>query len=106
MKKRIYISAPINGYDLQERKHFFQAMEDIIKAVGHTPVSPMKNGLSLDAPYEEHMKRDLELLRTCDVVVFCGDFGASVGCRRELEEAQNLYKTMLFNPKLDEIYNL
>ena len=41
--KKIYISAPISGYDLTERKALFSQMEDILAEEGYKPVNPFSN---------------------------------------------------------------
>ena len=87
MAKKIYISAPINGYDLNERKRFFEQKEKGIKALGYIPVNPMKNGVPLDAPVSEHFKADLKLLLDCDEAWFYGNINESKGCLLEWRTA-------------------
>lgn len=87
MTKKIYISAPINGYDLNERKRFFEQKEEEIKALGYIPVSPMRNGVPYDAPVSEHFKADLKLLLDCDEVWFYGNINESKGCLLEWRTA-------------------
>ena len=87
MAKKIYISAPINGYDLNERKRFFEQKEEEIKALGYTPVNPMRNGVPYDAPISEHFKADLKLLLDCDEAWFYGKITESTGCSFEWRTA-------------------
>lgn len=67
--KKIYISAPISGYDLTERKALFSQMEDILAEEGYKPVNPFSNPLPDSAPYTEHLKQDIKLLLDCDGMV-------------------------------------
>ena len=62
----VYISGKISGKTQQEAEADFGKYAEIIQAAGHTPVNPMKNGLHIDAPWEDHMERDLEMLLASD----------------------------------------
>ena len=42
--------------------------ENTVSYTHLTPVNPMKNGLPFDAPWEDHMERDLEMLRASDAI--------------------------------------
>lgn len=55
MAKKIYISAPINGYDLNERKRFFEQKEEEIKALGYIPVNPMENAVFSKLKYGDKL---------------------------------------------------
>lgn len=68
-KKKIYISAPISGYDLTERKALFSQIEDILAEEGYKPVNPFNNPLPDSAPYTDHLKQDIKLLLDCDGIV-------------------------------------
>ena len=52
--KKIYLSAPISGYDIPERQQTFQEMETKLSKLGYQILNPMKNGLdiSLDVLFE------------------------------------------------------
>lgn len=65
-KKKIYISSPITGYNLNERHKFFARIENELTILGYKAVNPMSKPLSDSAPYTEHMKEDLRLLLGCD----------------------------------------
>lgn len=86
---RVYISAPISGYDLEGRKEFFQAAEEFVRACGHQPVNPMGDIDTDDPPAkEECMKADIADLLKCDAMLQIGDWAKSRGCMTELDVAQ------------------
>ena len=58
-KKKIYISSPITGYNLNERHKFFARIEKELTILGYKAVNPMSKPLSDSAPHTEHMKEDL-----------------------------------------------
>lgn len=84
---KIYISGKISGKSLQKAEEDFGAYAEIIQAAGHTPVNPMKNGLPFDAPWEDHMERDLEMLRASDAICLLPDWVDSCGAKIELQQA-------------------
>ena len=109
---RIYISLPISGHDLEEReKKAAQMKGQVMQAVKTNKLAYIsKNGkvVSLtenntvvitpfeivpDATgmtYEQVMAKDLEVLMTCDIVVFARHWQYSKGCRIEFAVAREL----------------
>lgn len=109
---RIYISLPISGYDLEERKKKAAQMKDqVMQAVKTKKLAYIsKNGKAVsltesntvvvtpfeivpDATgmtYEQVMAKDLEVLMTCDIVVFARHWQYSKGCRIEFAVAREL----------------
>lgn len=83
MKKRIYISAPITGHDLAERKEYFAEVAEQLEEAGYEPVNPFDNGLPDTAPRTEHMKADLKMLLSCDGYVQSVATHGSIGCVSE-----------------------
>lgn len=61
-KKKIYISGPISGHNIEERRKAFQEIECMLEAQGYDVFNPTKNGLPADATTHEHMKRDIDNL--------------------------------------------
>ena len=59
--KKIYISGQISGQPIDSAREKFERAERRIKAMGSEPVTPMKNGLPENAPWELHMAHDIEL---------------------------------------------
>lgn len=83
IKKKIYISSPITGYNLNERHKFFARIEKELTILGYKAVNPMSKPLSDSAPYTEHMKEDLRLLLGCDGIIVPNRWRCSKGCEME-----------------------
>lgn len=105
---KIYISGPITGYDLEERKQAFEyARKEILdfcerwgeKSGGHTEVevfSPphaYKEGMT----YAQIMRYDIEQLLKCDLIVFLNGWQDSRGCKAEREVAKVCGIKILFD---------
>lgn len=109
---RIYISLPISGHDLEEReKKAAQMKGQVMQAVKTNKLAYIsKNGKAVlltenntvvitpfeivpdatDMTYEQVMAKDLEVLMTCDIVVFARHWQYSKGCRIEFAVAREL----------------
>lgn len=97
----IYISGPISGYDLEERRKAFMEIEERLKAQGYETVNPMKNGLPDEATTHEHMKRDIELLLTCDRIYFMKKWTHSKGCKLEFDVATAIGLPVMFEEAIE-----
>ena len=86
-KRRVYLSLPISGYDIDERCKTSECMEEKLLELGFEVFNPMKNGLPRFACTCEHMKADLKALLDCDAVLFMHGFNHSAGCYTELTVA-------------------
>lgn len=115
---RIYISLPISGHDLNERKEKAALMkEQVMWAVRHKNLSFVsKNGKATslteantmvytpfdivpDATgmtYERIMAKGLEVLMMCDLILFARHWQYSKGCRIEFAVAKELGIRMNF----------
>lgn len=117
-KHKIYISLPITGYDLEERKERAEEMKAMMEGnlrrghvsfiakngrpvglcAGNTVVAtpfdivPDATGMS----YAEIMARDLKELMESQVVCFAKGWHTSKGCRVEFAVAKELGLTMCF----------
>lgn len=80
---KIYLSGPISGYDLDERRRLFGKTENCLSNNGYEVFNPLKNGLSEDALKSEHMRADIRNLTECDAIVFLPRWEYSAGCRTE-----------------------
>ena len=79
---RIYISAPIAGYNMGERQRFFASKAERVKSKGHDPVNPME-GVNLNMKRAAIMRKDLQQLLSCDGIMMCQGWEHSQGCTLE-----------------------
>ncbi|UOF76777.1 deoxycytidylate deaminase [Caudoviricetes sp.] len=89
MRKKIYISGPMTGMPDLNRKTFTDA-EELLHRRGYEPVNPHKNGLPDTATWEDHMKRDLEMLNGCDGVAVLWGCDKSKGSQIEMSAARRM----------------
>ena len=98
MKKRIYISGPISGHDMEERRKAFKTAEVFLKAQGYEVVNPIAEADAHpeDATTHEHMRRDIELLMTCDIIYMMRRWTHSKGCKVEFDVATAIGLQVMF----------
>lgn len=100
-KKRIYISGPISGRDLEQCRQDFQATETFLREQGHDPFNPMKNGLPADVSTHEHMHRDLCVLTSesqpFDAIFMKRGWLHSAGCKLEFDVATSIGLLVIFD---------
>lgn len=77
---KVYISLPISGHDIVERRAFAENIERKLLELGHNPANPLRNGLAPDAPYRAHMRRDIYNLCGCDAIYQAPGWQDSQGC--------------------------
>ena len=94
---KCYISLPITGYDLTERRETAARIETKLQQLGFETVNPMSKGLSDAAPYSEHMMQDLKLLLDCDHIFLAKGWENSGGCRLEADVAMKCGLKMILN---------
>ena len=87
VRRKVYLSGPISGYDYEERRITFGLWNTVMRAHGFEPVNPMENGVPKDAPSEEHMRVDLMMLLKCDCIMMLKGWERSLGARLEHEVA-------------------
>lgn len=103
---KVYISLPITGHDLTEVRRRAERAKQLLAAMGHEPVSPLDVSPDPDAPYHEHIGRDIAALLTCDAALFLDDWGTSRGCYLEMEAAFIYKKEILFECQLKNEENV
>lgn len=94
--KRVYISGPISGHNLEERRASFKKIQNLLEVQDYQPINPMENGLPAEATTHEHMKRDIELLMTCDMIYMMRRWTHSKGCKVEFDVATAIGLPVLF----------
>lgn len=83
MKKKIYISLPISGYDLQERIDTAMQLEVRLRGAGYDVFNPLGQQWEAGLTTHDYMRRDIEGLLSCDAVVFLNGWNKSAGCHTE-----------------------
>ena len=82
---KIYISLPITGYDLQERKQYAENVRSRLQQIypDGKIITPFDVNPDPSLPYEELIGKDIAALLTCDMVYVCNGSNHSKGCRLE-----------------------
>lgn len=91
--KRVYISGPMTGqpdYNLPA----FNAEAAKLRAQGYAVINPAENGLPDDAPWTEHMRRDITDLMTCGTIFMLPGWSRSQGAQIERDLAVRLGMTV------------
>lgn len=81
--KKIYISGKITGLPINEVVAKFRAAEAKIRRFGFEPVSPLRNGLPLEAEWADQMGEDVKLLLKSDAIYMMADWQQSEGATLE-----------------------
>lgn len=100
---RAYLSGPISGYDMNERRKAFSEAEELIREQGVEVVIPLNNGLPDDAEWSDHMLRDLEMLIDCDMMVLLPGWQHSRGCLTEVRFARKMGLLVLGSHEAEQI---
>ena len=100
--KKVYLSLPISGYDLEERKETALAMEVKLRGRGYDVCSPLGDGWVEGLSTNEYMERDIRMLLDCCAVIFLEGWNKSAGCHTELCVAMACGKEVWFEG-LDDI---
>ena len=87
--KKIYISGPIAGFDLQERRLAFLGVQHQLESLGHEPVNPFNNGVPEEEHWRVHMRADIAMLLQCDAIYMMTGWELSKGCKLELDVASS-----------------
>ena len=82
-KKKIYISGPISGHDIEERRAAFSAVERMLREEGLEVVNPLKVAFPEDCTHEQYMRVDIALLIGCDYIYLMKGWDESRGAVTE-----------------------
>lgn len=93
---KVYISGKITGLPLSEAEERFKDAEELISALNLTPVNPLKNGLPRHSSWEEHMAKDIELLKQCEAIFMLDNWTDSRGAKIEYDFAIGAGKDVIF----------
>lgn len=97
MRKKVYISLPITGHDLDNVENRSVLASITLEKFGFEPVSPLDVCDDIDATYEDLIGHDITALLKCDAVVFLEGWKDSKGCNLEHEAARIYGMRMLFS---------
>jgi chromosomal replication initiation ATPase DnaA len=97
---KVYISGKITGLPLSEAEERFKDAEELISALNLTPVNPLKNGLPRDSSWEEHMAKDIELLKQCEAIFMLENWEDSRGAKIEYDFAIGSGKTIMYENQI------
>lgn len=90
MKKKIYISGPISGRDLETQRRAFSDAAKAAALLGFEPVNPFENGLPACVPWEDHMRADIKMLLDCQAILMLPGWKDSEGACTEFMIAHTL----------------
>jgi hypothetical protein len=76
-------------------------VQTFLETQDYEAVNPMENGLPDDSTTREHMKRDIELLMTCDMIYMMRRWTHSKGCKVEFDVATSIGLPVLFEESGD-----
>lgn len=94
---KVYISGKVSGLDYELVQAKFAKAEAFLNEIdGFEAVNPLCNGLPPEAPWSEHMARDIEMLHDCHCIYMLDDWQQSTGARIEYEIAVSEGKIILF----------
>lgn len=82
-KKKIYISGPISGHDIEERRAAFAAVERILREEGLEVVNPLNVAFPEGCTHEQYMRVDIALLIGCDYIYLMKGWYGSRGAVTE-----------------------
>lgn len=97
---KVYISGKITGLPLSEAEERFKDAEELISALNLTPVNPLKNGLPRHSTWEEHMAKDIELLKQCEAIFMLENWEDSRGAKIEYDFAIGSGKTIMYENQI------
>lgn len=102
---KIYISLPITGYDLQERKQYAENVKKRLQQIytDSEIITPFDVNPDPTLPYEELIGRCVEALVKCDAVYFCKGWKNSLGCTIEHEKAVLHYEYIFSRKNFKEL---
>ena len=83
---KIYLSGPISGYDIEERKVVFSNTAEMLKSNGNDVFNPIES--IVPKPYSEYIRYDLKQLLDCDAIYLLNGWRDSKGCRIEAQVAK------------------
>lgn len=101
--KKVYISLPISGRNLDDVRHDIKEASELLKAQGYIPVSPLEIQPDLNAPYSILMGNDIAALLESDAMLLLDGWENSKGCRLEKQVAKIYHKPIFIKEFIYQI---
>ena len=101
-KKKVYVSLPISGYDINLVKKRAKRAAQYLRDKGYEPVTPFDVSQDENASYAEHMGKDINALLDCDAVFFLRGWEQSKGCQLERHAAIIYDKEMMHDASIGQ----
>lgn len=86
--KRVYISGPISGYDMAERRETFQRAATRFRRLGYDVVNPLELGIPDTASWGACMRVDIAALMSCHIIYLLPRWYESLGATIERNLAE------------------
>ena len=103
---KIYISGKITGLPFPEVVAKFQSAEELLDELDLVPVNPLKNGLTKNHAWVEHMVRDIEMLLACDAIYMLDNWVDSKGARIEKNIADEVGMDIWFESNIIHVQDI
>ena len=107
MKKIVYISGPMSGIE-NLNKEAFDEVEALLTGKGFEVINPYKlDGGDHSKPWLHYIKRDIDYIALCDVLIVLEGWRDSFGAMIEILVASKLGLQIIYitrKTKLDELF--
>ena len=87
-KTVVYLSGRITGLPITYVRQFFERAEEHYTSEGYKVLNPLRNGLTEDNTWEQHMAKDIIMLQRADIIALLPGWEKSKGARLEHEVAK------------------
>ena len=108
-KERVYLSGPISGHDLEERRRAFKEIQERVEKLGLEVFNPLENGLPPESTTHQHMHRDIATLSNeehpFDIIYMMRNWLHSAGCKLEFDVATAIGMDVHFEESGTTFYN-
>ena len=100
-RRRVYISIPISGMDVDAQKRKAASKAEWLKSMGYDVFNPFDvpdpmPELNSKQKYAYYMGRDIEQLMLCDAIFLCRGWRGSKGCSIEKSVADRMELDVMF----------
>ena len=99
---KIYISGKVTGLPIDEVRQKFEKAESYLRELGHDPLNPLRNGLSQNHKWQDHLIADIQLLFGCEAIFMLPDWMNSRGALIEKYIAEICGFRIIFQIQQDE----